>query len=268
MRKRRISYVGALGLALAVAIPGTALATGTQNLNAGFTAKNNAAITFGENASLSKKFSTKGTLRVRVFLTSILGTPPGSDVVNIDFPEEMKFTTKGLDTCTAAEIASKSSADAKAACPKAIVGAGTASANLGPGLDVSGPVDAFNGPKSGANPTILLHSNAAAPITLNGTLIDSPLGSPFGKRLNVPVAVPEGPVPAGIAITDFDTTVSAKIKSSKRADATASKKKKKKKKKTYVSAKCTDGTLSYGSTFDYLPPDADQAPTYEQTCTK
>jgi len=251
MRRRGTCLVLAVGVSLALAVPGTALAVNDQNIQAAFSSKANDNIVFGQSVALDdKKFSKKGTLRTRVFLSDIVGIPPAADVVAIDFPAEGRISAKGIATCTEEQLEGKSSADAKAACPHAILGAGSASANLAPGLDVSGPVDAFNGPPSGGNPTILLHSNAAAPITLTGVIMDSPAGAQYGKRLTVPVAVPEGPVPPGIAITDFETSVSKLTKKKSRASEVA--KKKKRKKTSYVSARCTDGTAEFQGTFTYV----------------
>jgi hypothetical protein len=278
MRKRRICYVGALGLALAVAVPATAMASATQNIEAGFSAQKNANIVFGQNANLSSKFSKSGTLRVNTFFSDIVGTPPALNTADIHLPEEMKFNTKGLDECNPADIAGLAAGDATAACKKPLVGTGLATLfNVG----VQGQSLLFNGTKQNGNPTTLVHISvgAAPPVTLVGELRNSPLGSPYGQVLHVPVSeTAGGPVPSGISVTRTELSQISKTfkdkkllkkakKAKKKGNTKKAKKLKKKAKKSYVSAKCDDGTLSYRADFIHAPPDPVQSPTYEQPCT-
>lgn len=232
MRKRRICLSAVLGLSLALAVPGAAVAaTGEQNVEA----------KFSPSKLDKKKFSKKGKLFTRTFISpDTIGTDPvTASTVFIDYDKNIKFNAKKIKKCKPEDIAGLDSAGATAACKKAKVGSGSATAFLGPGLSVSGPVDAFNGQKSGKNPTILLHSNAAVPITLVGTLINAP-GKAYGKRLSVPVSISAGgPVPAGTGITDFSATVKKVTKFKKGG---------KKKKVSYVSARCK-GSFKYQGTF-------------------
>jgi hypothetical protein len=258
MRKSRIWYVGALGLALAVAIPGSAMGQDVQNMEAGFSPQKNANVVFGQTANLSSKFSKKGTLRVNTFLSGT-GPPPSLQIADIHLPEELKFNTKGLKRCNPAAIAGLVADQAKAACKKSLVGTGLAQILHVP---VQGSALLFNGTKQNGNPTQLIHISvgAAPPVTLIGELRNSPLGSPYGKVLHVPVNPPAGPVPPGITVERTELTKISKTFTVK--------KKGKKKKKNYVSGKCTDGTLSYRADFIHAPPDPVQSPTFEQPCTK
>ena len=242
MRRRGMYFAVVLGLLLAVVTPGVAGAAGTQNIQAGFSPKANAEVTFGQSIALRKKFSKKGTLRTRVFLTDILGTPPAADTVAVDFAAEGRITTKGIPVCDPALITGETTEDAIAACPDAQIGSGSDRA-----FDVaeSGVVTAFNGPKAGGNATLLLHAfTVGFPIVLTGVIAPSPAGPQYGERLTVPVASPEGPVPPGIVITDFDTTVSKIVKKKR--------KRKKNRTRSYVSARCTDGTAKFQGTFEHL----------------
>lgn len=240
MRRHRIGFVGALALALA--LPGIAMGAGVQGIEAGFSPKADADVVPGQSVVMDdKQFSKKGTLYTRVFLDDVTPPVPSADHVDIDYPAEGKISTKRIPRCDPADIQGSNPQDAIAACKKAQVGQGSATAFGVP----AGPVSAFNGPKQGGNPTILLHSfTANVPIVLQGVISPSPVGPQYGQRLSVPVSTSAGGgVPPGIAITDFDTTVSKLTK--------VKKKKKKKKKFTYVSARCTDGVAEFQGTFEY-----------------
>jgi hypothetical protein len=100
MRKRRISYVGALGLALAVAIPGSAMAGGTQTIEAGFLPQFNANIPQPPPTSnTGDQFSKAGTLYTRLFLANYSDPVPEAGIFDIHIAEEIKFNYKGMDQC-------------------------------------------------------------------------------------------------------------------------------------------------------------------------
>jgi len=191
MRKRRIGYVGGLGLALAVATPGTAMASGTQNAEAGFSPEKNAAINFPvPPANLGSGFSKNGTIREHLFLSSIVGDPPALQTVDIHAPEELKFTTKGLDQCDPTSIEGQTPDQARAICPKAQLGTGQAAAFE---IPTPGPVTLFNGTTQNGNPTVLFHTfTANVPIVLISEIQNSPLGSPYGKVFHTPVSTTVG----------------------------------------------------------------------------
>ena len=278
MRKRRICYAGALGLALAVAVPATAMASATQHIEAGFSSQNNANVVFGQSANLSGKFSKAGTLRVNTFYDGVVGNPPALEIADIHLPEELKFTTKGLPECNPAEIAGLPADAATAACKKSLVGSGLATVF---GLNVQGSSLLFNGTKKNGGPTILVQIavGATPPVTLVGELRNSQLGSPYGQVLHVPVSeTAGGPVPSGVSVSRTELTKISKTfkdkkilkkakKAKKQGNTKKARKLKKKAKKAFVSARCTDGTLSYRADFFHAPPDPDQSPTYEQPCT-
>jgi hypothetical protein len=286
MRKRRIYYVGVLGLALAAAVPASATASGQQNFEAGFQPQKNANVVFGQPASLTNKFSKKGTLRANLFLSNIVGDPPSLEVADVHLPDEMKVDGKGLKECDPADIEGQTPEAATAACKKSLVGTGLATAF---GVDEQGSALLFNGTKAGSRttqsggggtPTILVHVfTANVPIVLVGELRASPLGAPYGQVLHVPVSTTAGgPVPPGLVVTRTELTKISKnfkdkklIKKAKKAkkkgNTKKAKKLKKKAKKNFVSAKCTDGVLSYRADFQHAPPDPDQTVTFEQACT-
>ena len=141
MRKRRICYVGALGLALAVAIPGSAMGQDVQNIEAGFPPQANANVVFGQPASLSSQPSKTGTLRITTFLSGT-GPAPSLQTVDIHLPEELTINGKGLPQCDPAAITGQPPDAARAACSKSLVGTGFATV-----LGVSAPGTSllFNG---------------------------------------------------------------------------------------------------------------------------
>jgi hypothetical protein len=274
MRKRRICYVGALGLALAVAIPGSAMGQDVQNLEAGFQPQKNANVVFGQPASLSSKFSKKGTLRVNTFLSGT-GPPPALEVFDLHLPEELKLNGKGLKPCNPTQITGQPAATAQDVCKKSLVGTGLATLI---NIPAQGTALLFYG----TNNTILVHITvgAAPPITLIGDILSSPLGSPYKQLIHIPVSeTAGGPVPSGINVERTELTKISKtfkdkkiLKKAKKAKKQGNTEKyrrlKKKAKKNFVSAKCTDGTLSYQADYQHAPPDPDQVVPYEQPCTK
>ena len=125
------------------------------------------------------------------------------------FPKDFSFKTTGLSQCdpAGAGFGTSTTDAAKAACGASQVGSGSAEI-VGPIAGITAVVTAFNGTKPAGLDTILLHSRTSAGTTtvLVGTLKASNVGG-FGKMLDVPVP----PLPLGLAISDFKTTI-AKIK--------------------------------------------------------
>jgi hypothetical protein len=289
MRKRRISYVGALGLALAVAIPSTAMATGTQNVEAGFSPENTIAVPPPPSVDVGTKDSKTGTLYTRLFLSNIpAGTQPSSaGIFDIHVSDDLTFTTQGLDQCDPAQIEGQSAEAAEQICADSLIGTGNATAALGAsGQTLAGPVALFNGTEQNGNPTVLFHSTTGTPITLISEVQDSSV-YPGGTLFHTLVAVSAGGgVPDGTPIVDTDFTINknykdAKLvkkakklkKKAKKASGSKAKKLnkkakklKKKSKKSWVVGKCTDGTLEVQTDVTYVsgPP---QSATASQPCT-
>jgi hypothetical protein len=276
-KKRRIWYAGALGLLLPVMVPGTAVASGTQNVQAAFSPQKSASISFpASTVNLPGGLSKNGTIRQRLFLTNIVGEPPALQTVDIHAPEELKFTTKGIGKCDPASIEGLTPDAAREECPKAQLGTGSTRV-----LDVAEPglVTLFNGTKQNGNPTVLFHTfTVNLPIVLVSELQDSPLGPPYGKMFHTPVSTTVGGgVPLGIVITDTDFTLSKTFKdkkiakkaekAKKKGNTKKAKKLKKKAKKSWVRANCTDGTLQTRVDFIHATPEPTQSPTIQQQCT-
>lgn len=245
LKRKRAYVVGGLALSLAFAASGTAYGqSAVHGLDAAFTPSKAPKLTGGSLHVATPNFAGPAGL-------------PTDTQTNIDFPSEMKLTTKGIPTCDPAQIEGTTTEQAKAACGKAQVGQGSSTVDIG-GTDVSATVTAFNGKPSGGNPVILLHSRAEAissTLVLAGTVVPSPSGGVYGQQLQVPAP----PLAGGVGkIENFETTVQKKTKV---------KKKKKKKKYNYISNVCKDGTWSYQRTSTSNEYGTDTV-TFEQPCTK
>jgi hypothetical protein len=154
-------------------------------------------------------------------------TPPATQTI-LTFDRDFKFQPGKLAQCNLASLAGKDAAGARAACPKSIVGQGSAIIRTLAGGTLNAIVSAFNGAKSGGNPTIYLHTDVQGSTTkpiLTGTL--------QGNILTVQV-----PVTPGTAITHFDTTINQVVSQKKKKKTPSGKKKTTK--TFYISARCSD----------------------------
>jgi hypothetical protein len=171
------------------------------------------------------------------------------------FPKEGRINTKGLAQCdpNAQGFGTSTSEAAVAQCGPGAPGGnsqiGSGSAQIvGPIAGITAVVRAFNGTQPSGAPTVLLHSRTSAGTTtvLIGTIQKTDVPG-FGPVLDVPVP----PLPLGLAISDFKTTVT-KLQLPGKAAASSAKKKKKKAKQYYLMGTCTNGKLNFQaiSTFD------------------
>jgi hypothetical protein len=276
MRKRRISLLGALGLALALAIPGTASAAGTQNVQAGFLPQFNASIPQPPpTANVGGKDSKAGTLYTRLFLTNYGNSPSSAGVFDIHAPEELKFNTKGLDECDPATIRGQSPDNARSLCADSFLGLGDATVFAG-GVLVPAEVSLFNGTKQNGFSTVLFHSSAGGGPVIISEMQDSALPG-YGTLFHSLVAqAAGGPVPNATPIVDTDFNLSKKFKdkkllkkakkAKKKGNTKKAKKLKKKAKKSWVQGKCTDGELTTRVEVSYLNA-RDQSAQTTQACS-
>jgi len=295
MRKRRISYLGALGLALAVAVPGSAMAAGTQKVEAGFKPEFTNGPPFPVPPlpipppvlDLGEGYTKGGTLYTRLFLDGYAPPVPEAAVFDIHAPDELKFNTKGLPQCDPDAIRGRSDEDAASICSDSLIGAGSASAFLGAGIPpLEGGTVLFNGTPQNGNSTVLFHSTAGTPVTLVAEMQNSTLpGAGILFRTLVAQSA-GGAVPDGIPIVDTAFTISKKYtdkkiakkakKTKKKAKKASGKKKKKlnkkakklkkKSKKSWVQGKCTDGELTTQINVSYVSGPA-QSDSATQACT-
>ena len=158
--------------------------------------------------------------------------------VKLYFDSDLKFNTSAAPVCNK-NLANTTEKQAMALCGSSLVGKGTAQATSTTNATIKGCVLAFNGPKSGTNPTIILHSRFVMPnpcpnpststagsvdAILKGTLTAA--GKPgYGKKLDVP-NIDTQPLP----LKDFTTTVQ---------------------KGSYVQARCSATPLRMQTVFTY-----------------
>jgi hypothetical protein len=175
----------------------------------------------------------KGDKKVRgpasVFFSSedvhagLLPCPPGTATTNdcrayppsvravITFPRDFKFTPGNLPDCNLTAIAGKTTAGARAACSRSIVGGGSNQNLTTSGQILNGVITAFNGAPSGGNPSLYLHVDIAGVTTkpiLNGVI--------RGNVLEVQIP----PVP-GAVIENFDSTLVRKFVGKKKGKRVA-----------------------------------------------
>lgn len=189
-----------------------------------------------------KKTRGPGDISVTIDTSDVapFENPKTASQTLLDLDSDFAFDTGTLKTCNPTSLVNTTTDQAKAVCGKSQVGSGNATLCSGTGgcgtVSTPAVVSAFNGVKSGGNPVLLLHTKTgtAAPASiLIGTLINSPAGKPYGKRLSV--VVPDT-APATLHLTHFFTNIPV----FKTGQTKANKKKgTKAKAKYYITAKCS-----------------------------
>ncbi len=250
MRKRKY-LVGAV----AAAVLSMAVASVAQ---AAYTLQGQSLVVDAPAGKLDKKKPGPVNSLFLDVITNYTGTTGAVDRkatnTKVYFSKDFAFKTTGLSQCdpNGPGFGTSTTEAAKAACGASQVGAGSA-AIVGPIAGITAVVTAFNGTKPAGLDTILLHSRTSAGTTtvLVGTLKASDVGG-FGKMLDVPVP----PLPLGLAISDFKTTVTKLQLPSGKSASSAKKKKKKKAKKYYLMGTCSTGKHNFQAvtTYDSGPP--------------
>jgi hypothetical protein len=108
------------------------------------------------------------TLRGSGDISTVDGAlPPAVDTVSIDWDRNGLLTTRGLAVCRPRKLEDTTTPAALRACRSALVGTGFASGMVAfpddPPFAASSKVLAFNGPRKGGNPTLLVHAYAYVP---------------------------------------------------------------------------------------------------------
>jgi len=130
----------------------------------------------------------------------------------LNFDNAIQLRPGVAPKCASGQLAGRSTAEAKAACPRSIVGGGSAQvfAPTGPTSHVTfnPEVTAFNGTPRGGRPTLILH-NFVAELSyaqdLVGVLKAAKGGPDFRRGRQLDVTIP--PLPLAAALTVFDTSV-------------------------------------------------------------
>jgi hypothetical protein len=108
------------------------------------------------------------TLSARSTIATADGTHlPALDFLNLEFDKHTGVYTKGLPVCTTAKLENTITAQAKRACPGAIIGSGQAGAEIlfpeQPPFFAKAPMVIFNGPPRNGNPVFIFHVYAHVP---------------------------------------------------------------------------------------------------------
>ncbi len=102
--------------------------------------------------------------------------PPAVKTLNIDFDKSIQVNAKGLPVCRLGQLTARATADAKKACPDAIVGSGEAEVEVAfpeqKPIEATGPIYLFNGGVHGGTTLLLIHTyvNVPAPTAVVATV--------------------------------------------------------------------------------------------------
>lgn len=160
----------------------------------------------------------------------------------IDFDRDGRLSVAGLPVCTPESIAAAGTAEARATCSGAQVGAGSVEALVslpgGETVAVSSPLTLFNGPRMGGLPTAVLHARLEVAGLTETFAIPVPIekrrgGFRYRARLDIP------PIAGGAgAITHVDVKIGRRYRAGG-------------KQRSYVSARCSDSILQTHGRFSF-----------------
>jgi hypothetical protein len=143
---------------------------------------------------LSKTTPTPITLDLSGNLKTEDGShPPVLKTLDLEFDRHGELNTKGLATCTTGKLQSTLTAQAKAACPDALVGQGRVGAEIAfpeqAPFDASGPLLIFNGAPKGGKQVLIFHvyARVPAPTTFVTTATISKQGGKYGTKAVVAI---------------------------------------------------------------------------------
>jgi len=167
--------------------------------------------------------------------------PPALRHVLLEFDHDGHVTTAGLPVCRPAQIESASPAQARRRCRSAIVGTGQVGAEVPlPTLgliDMNSPLTLFNGPRSGGDPTVILHAQAPSPISETYVVV-----VPIERRHGRYGYRAEFDVPSIAGGLGSLTHIDANIGRRYRAGGVE---------RSYVSARCSDSILQTRGRFSF-----------------
>lgn len=147
----------------------------------------------------------------------------------ITFPTAFRFDPGNLVDCNLAALIGKSTAGARAACPRSIVGQGSNVQRFSDGRILPGTITAFNGAPSGGNASMYLHIEFPGVETkpiLNGVI----RGNVFDVQI---------PPVQGSVIDRFDVVINGRtVVGTQKAKAGSAQASAKRKKRYYLTANC------------------------------
>jgi hypothetical protein len=228
MRERvsnRVPLLAVLGLVVAVALAGIAVAAQPTRIRVG----NLEGIFNGDFSpkALSKTKRTPITFNISGDIKDITGAhPPALREFVLETDKNGAIDVKGLPVCKASQLQSQTTAKAEAICKSAIIGSGHATAGIAfpeqPEVPARSKIIAFNGGFSGGVTTLYIHGYLTVPVP--AAIVTTVKIKKIHKGRYGLVSVSSIPKIAGGSgsVTHFDLTIS---------------------KHGVLSAKCTDGKL-------------------------
>ena len=134
------------------------------------------------------------TLSARSTIATADGTHlPALDFLNLEFDKHTGVYTKGLAVCTPAQLENTVTAQAKRACPDAIIGSGQAGAEIAfpeqAPFFAKAPMVIFNGPPKNGNPVFIfqVYAHVPAPTTFVTTAEIGKASGPYGTSVYIKV---------------------------------------------------------------------------------
>ena len=238
-----------LGLALAVGVSSLAFATNTHTIKAKITPSSQKKRVFGP---ASFDFTTASTCKKPC---GGAGAVKSAKRVQIYIDDDVKLDTKGLATCTKAKLENTTTEEAKAKCPKALVGTAKAVVLIGgnPDAPIEGVGTTFNGVPQGGHPTLLVHVRVSS---LGNTTVLLGVYKHVRGDYDLLLDVPVPELPLDTALVSFQ----AKIQKQYRAGG---------KRHTYISARCFDRnrTWNFKGVDSYRGGEPTLTATATQKCT-
>jgi len=232
MRKRLILTL-ALGAIAALVVAGVASAYKPTVVRAG-----NLILTFNGGIT-PKKLPRKKMAPIGLTVSGKFATANGEHVPAltkfvVETDKNGSIDAKGYPTCKQGKLEARTTADAKKACPKAIVGKGKTDVEVvfpeqAP-IPVKSQLLAFNGGKKGGKTTIYIHAYLSTPIAaaiVTKTVVSKIHNGKYGTKSIA--TIPKIANGAG-SVTSFTLTINKKFKY-------------KGKQKSYLTARCPTGSL-------------------------
>jgi hypothetical protein len=170
------------------------------------------------------------------------GVPPALRQVVLDFDRDGRLSTNGLATCSMAQVENATPRQARATCPRAIVGKGKIEAIVArpeqaPAL-IRSPLTIFNGPRQGGNLSIVAHARFPPIPTAQTFAIAIPVER-RGPAYSYRVVFDIPPIADGYgALTRAELRIGKRFRSGGV-------------RRSYVSARCSDGILETHGRFTF-----------------
>lgn len=169
------------------------------------------------------------------------GLPPPLQQVVLNFDRDGRLFTKGLPTCSAAQVGAASPQQARSACGGAVIGTGKVEAVIAldgqAPLRVRSPLTLFNGPRQEGKPTVIFHAQTTVPV-LQTFAVVIPIERRHGYyAYRATTDVP--PIAGGRgALTRVEVDIGKRFRY-RGAE------------RSYVSARCSDGVLETRGRFTF-----------------